>query len=205
MQITDAIVTRASIKVFSDEPVPRAIIESCLDMAVWAPNHHLTEPWRFTVIADGARHLLVEAITAQAQGLSGLDWAKMEAKILKERKKIFSAPTIIAVYSEVGKDAKTGKENLCATAAAVQNLLLAAHHLGYGAIWRTSDIYDYPTVRQLLKVSESAIPVAAVYMGTSTQRQVRRQRKPAATYTTWIDSAASVDDKASPVQSNRHS
>lgn len=192
MQIHDAIRTRASIKVFSDAPVPVAVIESCLEAAVWAPNHHLTEPWRFFVVKDDARELLAQAVATQAKSLRGLEWAKAETTILKERKKIFSAPSIIAVYSDKGKDEKTEKENLCATAAAIQNFLLMAHSLDYGAIWRTSDIYDYHSVRQLLGVPASTIPVGAIFMGTSSQRQVLRQRKPASTFTTWIGAPQST-------------
>lgn len=191
MQLNDAIQNRASIKVFSDEAVPLTVIESCLDAAVWAPNHHLTEPWRFFVIPDEARELLAQAVATHVNIARGLEWAQAKAQVIKERKHIFSAPTIIAIYSDMGTDQKTEKENLCATAAAIQNLLLTAHSLGYGAIWRTSDIYDYPTVRQVLQVPPSTIPVGAIFIGKSAQREVPRRRRPHALFTTWVGASGS--------------
>lgn len=188
MHLDEAILNRASVKVFSDEAVPRDIVQRCLDMAIWAPNHHLTEPWHFIVIMGEARERLAQAVFQQTQtNTRGLEWAKAEAKALKERKKIFSAPVIIAVYADSDGDAKVSRENYAATAAAMQNLLLTAHSLGYGAIWRTSDIYDDYAVRELLDVPQTAVPTGAVFLGRSGQRAVRRRRTPASEKTYWLD------------------
>ena len=76
MLVEEAIRSRASIKVFSDEPVAPAVIERCLEAAVWAPNHHLTEPWQFRVIAGEMRELLAQTVKASMlHDATGLDVA----------------------------------------------------------------------------------------------------------------------------------
>jgi nitroreductase len=188
MMIEEAIQSRASVKVFAPDPVDPAIIQRCLEAAVWAPNHHMTEPWRFTVIAgDGPRAAIAGAVQEEMmQRAHGTDIALMQAKAVKERQKLYSAPVIVAVYSVKGKDDHETRENFAATAAACQNILLMAHSFGLGSIWRTSAIYDFPQVRQILQVDEHALFVASVFLGYSAQRLVKRRRTEASTLTTWL-------------------
>ncbi|MCL5116139.1 MAG: nitroreductase [Firmicutes bacterium] len=187
MLIEEAIRNRASIKVFSMEEVSADLIERCLDAAVWAPNHHMTEPWSFRVLTGDAREMLARvAKDEMVRRATGLDVAVAQAKAFKERQKLLSAPAIVAVYSDAGPDEKTTRENFAASAAAAQNILLMAQSLGLASIWRTSATYEYPGVRQALKVPEGSTFVGALFLGYSAQREVRRRRTPAAEKTLWI-------------------
>lgn len=115
MLVEDAIRNRASIKVFSEDPLDPAMIWRCLDTAVWAPNHHLTEPWQFTVIVGEAREALARiAKAALLNEATGLDLAMAQAKALKERKTLLSAPAVVTVYSDPGKDERETRENFAA-------------------------------------------------------------------------------------------
>ncbi|MDA8204502.1 MAG: nitroreductase [Thermaerobacter sp.] len=187
MLVEEAIRSRASIKVFSEKPLVPEMIESFLDAAVWAPNHHLTEPWHFAVISSAMREALARVVRADMlEQAAELDLTLVEAKALKERKKLLSAPTIVAVYSDAGPDARTTRENFAASAAAAQNVLLMAHSSGVSGIWRTSVVYDLPGVRAALHVHEGAVFVGALFLGYSLQRAVKRRRTPARDKTYWL-------------------
>lgn len=202
MLIEEAIRSRASIKVFSQEEVGVDLIERCLDAAVWAPTHHLTEPWSFHVVIREAREELARIAKEElVQQATGIDVAVAQAKALKERQKLLSAPAIVVVYSDSGRNEKETWENLMASAAAVQNLLLMAHSLGIASIWRTSAIYEFPGVRNALHARVGAAFVGAVFLGYSLQREVKRRRTPAAEKTIWINRGDGLDGYKEPPKS----
>ena len=197
MLIEDAILGRQSIKVFDPKPVPIDLIERCLALAVWAPNHHLTEPWRFTVVSGAARTSLANAVHDDlTRGTSSLEALSTEAKALKERRKLHSAPVLIAVYSTLGSKAQQTQENYAATAAAIQNLLLAAHGFGLGAIWRTGSIYDGPAVRSFLQSPEGSVFVGTVFVGYSAQRAIQRHRSPIDRHIVWLGDETTTHPKS---------
>lgn len=210
METFFAIQSRSSIKKFSDAIVARELLEKCLESATWAPNHRMTEPWQFRVLAGESRIRLSEAIAEQMSGASGyvhessleerrelirervtyprrmFGDVRQSMEIEKIRKKLLSAPVIVCVYSDQGKDAVVSRENFSATAAAVQNFLLCAHDLGLGAIWRTAEYFEGSHVKSFLNVGEEASFVAAIYLGYSEQRQVPRRRTSWEKKTLWV-------------------
>lgn len=197
MLIEEAILGRQSVKVFDPKPVPPELIQRCLALAVWAPNHHLTEPWHFTVVSGAARTVLADAVHDDlTQGVSSVNALSAEAKAVKERRKLHSAPVLIAVYSTLGSNAQQTQENYAATAAAVQNLLLSAHGFGLGAIWRTGAIYHGPAVRTLLQSPEGSVFVGTVFVGYSAQRDIRRHRSPVSHHTVWLGDGSTGDPKS---------
>src|SRR3712207_1515719 len=140
MDVIHAIETRRSIGRVKQDPVPRDLIERILESAVHAPNHRITEPWRFHVFTGKGRGELarVRAEIARLQAeAEGEDEELAAGKISRERKKAFRAPVVVAVICESGRDEVETLENYAACAAAVQNMLLTAHALGLGAMWRT--------------------------------------------------------------------
>ncbi|MCS7051977.1 MAG: nitroreductase family protein, partial [Thermomicrobium sp.] len=126
--ILAALRSRRSVKAVRPDPVPQELIQQVLEAANWAPNHHLTQPWRFFVLRGEARRALGDVLARDPS----LSPAKREAI----RQKPLRAPVVIAVAVEPDPH-RPLLDELCAGAAAVQNLLLAAHALGLGAIWRT--------------------------------------------------------------------
>ncbi len=186
MQVLEAIRTRRSIgKVMPDRPSRREI-ETILDAATWAPNHHLTNPWRFIVIAGDER---VELGRVMARSkirrmiAEGRDTTGEEEKLIA---KALRAPVIIAVGVEPGEGPKIVPiEEIEAGAAAVQNLLLAAHELGLGAMWRTGDPAYDPDVRAYLGLSERASLLGFVYVGYPAMSKVRANHVPFENVTEW--------------------
>ncbi len=195
MNSIEAIRTRASIKKFTDQPVSKDLIEQCLDVAVWAPNHRMTEPWRFCVLIEESRDRLIEIIASQLKSAGHHEshfvnqlvtslTNSVETDRLKN--KIKSSPVLIVVYSLPGNNPVVTKENFAASCAAIQNLLLAAHHFGLGTIWRTAEYYDGPKVKEFLGIPEQAEFAGAIHMGYSNQSQTERKRTSYAKVTNWL-------------------
>src|SRR5688572_30868317 len=113
MEFEDVIRGRRTHKAFRPEPVPREVLDELFDLARWAPNHHLTNPWRFRVVGPQA--------LARLKAASGPENAT----------KLDRAPTLVVVTS------RGDGEDRDATAAAAYIVLLAAHGRGLATYWRT--------------------------------------------------------------------
>src|SRR3954452_4373988 len=100
-EVEQAIRGRRTHKAFAAEPVPRAVVEELLALARWAPNHHLTQPWRFRVLGPES--------LARLQALGGP----------AEAAKLTRAPTLVAVSCVLTGNPAQDEEDLHATAAAV--------------------------------------------------------------------------------------
>lgn len=116
MDVLAAIRTRRSIRAYTDEPVAEADIKEILTAAMYAPSGGDQQPWRFVVVDDPK---LLEAIPTLHPH------AAMAAK----------APLAILVCADRAAEVKTSGYLPQDCAAAVQNMLLAAHALGLGAVW----------------------------------------------------------------------
>lgn len=186
MDVFEAIVGRRSIGKVSTERPPRELIERMLEAATWAPCHHATNPWRFTVIAGDERIAFGKAmaqsklrrLVAEGRPIDGEE-EKLIAKALR-------SPVIIAVGTEPDDGPKiVVDEEVAATAAAVQNMLLAAHALGLGAIWRTGDPARDPDVANYLGLSERGRIAGFVYVGYPAIEKDRVNHIPFKDLTTW--------------------
>jgi nitroreductase len=186
--IIEAIKGRRSNGAVRSEQPPRELIAAMLEAAVWAPNHRLTEPWRFFVVAGVARRAFGEAMaagkaTTTGEPAGGTATAQAVAKAMR-------APVIVAVAVEPQIGPKVIEiEEVAAGAAAVQNMLLAARALGLAAIWRTgAPAYD-PIVKAFFGLSPEAHLVGFVYVGYPAELSGEvgvRTRRPAAEVTRWL-------------------
>src|ERR687883_992173 len=188
MDVIHAIETRQSMGRVKQNPVPGELVERILDSAVHAPNHRLTEPWRFHVFTGKGRGELARAraeiarLQAEAEGESE---ELAAGRISRERKKAFRAPVVIAVICEAGRDEVETLENYAACAAAVQNMHLTAHSLGLGAMWRTGPVVYHEHMREFLGLREGDTPVAHLYIGYPDMGERPRRREPAREKTIW--------------------
>src|SRR5512138_2628725 len=148
MEVFEAIRGRHSEGKVKPDPVPHALIEKLLEAAVQAPNHYKVRPWRFVVLTGAGRDKL-GAVMAASQRERHPEFPP-EAFDKCQRLPL-RAPVVIAVGVDKPVEAKVLEiENICAAAAATENLLLAAHALGLGAKWRTSDWARDPLVKEFL-------------------------------------------------------
>lgn len=135
-----------------------------------APDHGKLRPWRFLVVEGEARARLGELFV---RGLLAADPAASPAEIEKQRTAPLRAPLLIVVVARV--DRRQGKipeiEQIASTAAAAQNILLAAHAMGFAGKWSTGkNAYD-PTIRAGLGVGPGEHIVGFLYIGSYGQPQ----------------------------------
>jgi nitroreductase len=182
VDLLEAIATRRSAPRLVEPAPDAAALEVLLRAAVAAPDHGQLRPWRFIAFrGDGRRRLgevLAAAHTAREPGLDPAAAERTAAKPLR-------APLVLAVVCRPVTPATSwsGKavpawEQLCACAAATQNLLLAAHATGWGAMWRTGWFGDAPQVRAALGLQDDDVVVGWVYLGTPPPSASAPPRRP---------------------------
>ena len=163
MDALEAIFTRQSISKVEPDPVPKSIIEKLLSAAVQAPNHHRVRPWRFVVLTGDARMRLGEVF---AKAKMNRDPGTPEPALDVERERPMRAPLLIVVGVDKPTELKIIEiENVCAAAAATQNILLAAQALGLGAKWRTGPAASDPQVKKYLGFEPDQHVIAFLYIG----------------------------------------
>jgi len=188
LEVTQAIQSRRSVGRVKQDPVPRELVEKVLESAVHAPNHKITEPWRFHVFTGKGRGELARARAELARILAETEGEEEElaaGRISRERKKAFRAPVVIAVISRGGRDEVETLENYAACAAAVQNMQLTAHALGLATIWRTGLQAYHPYMREFFGLEAGDKIVAYLYLGYPDMEERPRRREPASSKTVW--------------------
>ena len=187
MDTLEAIKTRRTIGKSTGD-VSREAITELIEAATWAPNHKLTQPWRFTVVTGSAREKLGEVWGREAAAKA--EPAVRAAVMEGEAKKPMRAPAVIVVSTRTDANPVTAEEDLTATAAAVQNLLLAAHAKGLSAAWKTGKIVYNAEVKRFLGIEQSDRVIAFVYLGAEgTEVPGPRDRRVRSTIT-WLDELA---------------
>lgn len=185
MDALEAIFTRQSISKVRPDPPPREVIEKLLAAAVQAPNHFHVRPWRFVVIGGEARHRLGDAM---AQALKQRVPETLDQALEVERARPLRAPILIAVAADLPVTPReVALENICAAAAAAENLLLAAHSLGLAAMWRTGGAAAEAGVKTFLGLDPAQPLVGFIYLGYAAAEQTPVQRPSFEDRTTWME------------------
>ncbi|EFH90157.1 nitroreductase family protein [Ktedonobacter racemifer] len=187
MSVIETVRRRRSIGKMTEQVPTRAQIEEILEAATHAPNHHRTEPWKFIVLAGEARtELGLVMQEALLSSLGDIPLTQVQARLEKERLKPLRAPVIITVVSEFPRnDEALDIENVEATAAAVQNMLLVAEELGLAVMWRTGDAAYNDQVKRWLGVETEDHIVAFLYVGYPAIPRLERRATPLSQKTTW--------------------
>jgi nitroreductase len=169
MELETAIRTRRTHKAYGAEPVDRATLDELLDLARWAPNHHLTNPWRFRVLGPGALQRLKDAAGPEAAG------------------KLDRAPTLVAVSVVQTGEPVADEEDLCAAACAAYIVLLAAHGRGLAGYWRTPAVLRSAEGRAALCMGDDEHPIGLLHLGPARQEQRPPERAPARDVIAYLD------------------
>jgi nitroreductase len=186
MTVAEAIANRRSIRNFQDRPLTREAIEALLEAAMLAPNHHLTQPWRFYVLGPQARRGYGVALgERKAKKLTDAEAARvLREKIGEEHRAL---PCMIAVATVVSEKEETREEDYAAAMMAVAFLSLAAVERGFGTHIKTGAIMDDPAARVAAGIREGERIVAVVNVGVPAEIPPRKERKPAPDFITWRD------------------
>ena len=170
MELEDAIRERRTHKAYGAQPVGRATLEQLFELARWAPNHNLTNPWRFRVLGPSALARLKHAAGPEAAG------------------KLERAPTLVAVsVTQTGEDAVRDEEDLIAGAIAAYIVLLAAHGRGLAGYWRTPAVLRTDAGRDALGVPRDERLIGLLHLGPPRQEREPPPRAPTGDVVTFLD------------------
>jgi nitroreductase len=169
VDVETAIRTRRTHKAFGPEPLAPGEVLELLELARWAPNHHLTAPWRFRVLGPRALERLKAA-------------AGPEGAVKLER-----APTLVVVSCALGADPIQNEEDLHATAVASYIVLLSAHARGLAGYWRTPGLLRSSGGRQAVGLPDSERFVGLLHLGRPRQEKEPPERPAVEQATVFLD------------------
>lgn len=147
------------------EPAPSPIQrEKIFRAALRAPDHAQLRPWRFLWVEGETRQYVGNIIAdVEAQCYGELSAAQRQ----KSASRLMRAPLVLLVVARITAHAKVPEiEQIMSTAAAVQNMLSAAHALGVGAMWRSGLVTYEPLLAKSLGLAENERLLGFLYLGT---------------------------------------
>ncbi len=168
MSLTELALARRTHKTFGPEPVPPETIVELLDVARLAPNHHLTQPWRFRVLGP-------ETLTALKECAGPSEAAKLDR-----------APTLVVASATLTGDLVQDEEDICATAAAIMLVLLAATERGLASYWRTPGILRTARGREAVGMPAGERFLGLLHFGSPQREPAPRERKTAGAYVEFL-------------------
>ena len=182
---------RTNLRMDPDRPVPDALVERLCEAATWAPNHKLTEPWRFAALREAARLTLGEAVAGTLAASGIVDPARLD----RTRRKYLRAPVVLVIGCAPDPDPVRHTEDRDAVAAGVQNLLLAATAAGMASYWATGIAAQSDAVRALCGFEVGTEIVALVYLGWPAGRAPDRGRSEP--FIRWLDGQSDTERNTS--------
>lgn len=170
MDLDEAIRTRRTHKVYAPEPVDRDTLLELFELARWAPNHYLTNPWRFRVLGPAALERLKVAAGPEAAP------------------KLCRAPTLVVISAvQGGSDPYADEEDLCAAACAAYGVLLGAHARGLASYWRTPEVLRRPEGRAAVGVPAGERVLGLLHLGRPRQQPRAPERAPVDDVVEFLD------------------
>src|SRR6059058_4110471 len=169
MDLEEAIRTRRTHKAYGPEPVDRETLEALMDLARWAPNHHLTNPWRFRVLGPEALSRLKEAAGPEAAA------------------KLDRAPTLVVASAVQTGGAVQDEEDVAAATIAAYIVLLGAHERGLAGYWRTPEVLRTPEGRRAVGLPEDEHFLGLLHLGRACQDKAPPERAPVEDYVAYLD------------------
>jgi nitroreductase len=168
VELEEAIRTRRTHKAYGPEPVDRETLEELLELARWAPNHHLTNPWRFRVLGPEALERLKQAAGPEAAG------------------KLDRAPTLVVASATQSGDPVQDDEDMCAAAVATYVVLLGAHARGLAGYWRTPAVLRSAEGREAVGVEPGERVLGLLHLGEPRQQKEPPERLPPDEFVTFL-------------------
>jgi nitroreductase len=169
MDVDEAIRTRRTHKAYKPGTVSRETLDELFELARWAPNHHLTNPWRFRVLGPEALERLKRAAGPEAAT------------------KLDRAPTLVVCSAQLSGDRIQDEEDLHATACAAYIVLLGAHARGLAGYWRTPEVLRTEEGRTAVGLPESERFVSLIHLGQPVQERAAPEREPADSVVSYLD------------------
>ncbi len=140
------------------------MLAELLELARWAPNHNLTNPWRFRVLGPEALARLKEAAGVEAAA------------------KLDRAPTLVVASAVLSGDPDADEEDLNAAACATYIVLLAAHARGLAGYWRTPGVLRTAAGRAAVGLDDGERFIGLIHLGHPRQEREAPERAPVEDY-----------------------
>ncbi len=172
MAVDAAIRSRRTIHQFLPTPISQDLIESAIEMARWAPNHKLTEPWRFYSLGPNTVVILADLNEA----LFMRD--KPDEVVARKRARWIEMPSTTVVTCARSTDALRDKENYAATCCAIHNFSLYLWSRGIGTKWSTTKLIRHPEFYDVLGIDSGNEDVVGILWAGYPEVIPRQQRKP---------------------------
>ena len=169
MNLAELAAARRTHKAFGPEPVPRETLLELLEVARFAPTHHLNQPWHFRVLGPET----LEALKRVAGE--------------KEAAKLDRAPTLVIATAALTGDLVMDEEDVCATAAAIQLVLLAATERGIATYWRTPSVLRTKTGREAAGIPPNDRFLGLLHFGSPEREPAPRERERVESYVEFLD------------------
>lgn len=200
MDFFDVVANRRSIRRFKKEGVPDSDIRKIIEAGIQAPSANNSQPWRFVVVKN--RDILAkmaDAVRSMVDRMIPLAESERDAQRLAAYKSNYyvffeHAPVVIVVLAEQ-YNASTDRilrkmgysdddikrlrpmPGLQSVSAAIENILLAAHALGYGACWMTGPLVAQDEFSKLLNYGKDMYAAALIPIGIPAEDPPARSRK----------------------------
>jgi len=168
MQLEEAVRTRRTIKAYDPAPVDRETLDELFDLARWAPNHNLTNPWRFRVMGPETLRRLKEAAGPEAAP------------------KLDRAPTLVVASAAQTGEPVQDEEDVAAATCASYIVLLGAHARGLAGYWRTPEVLRTPAGRAACWLPDSERFLGLLHLGRAKQEKAPPPRAPVDAFVTYL-------------------
>lgn len=168
MKLDELAAARRTHKTFGPEPLSRETLVELLAVARFAPTHHLNQPWRFRVLGP--------ATLAELKRMAGE----------KEAAKLDRAPTLVLASAALTGELAMDEEDVCATAAAIMLVLLAATERGIATYWRTPQVFRTKVGRETVGIPTGERLLGLLHFGAAAREPSPRERKPVERYVEFL-------------------
>lgn len=178
--LSEIIESRRTIvpEIMNGKIIPDKIVKEILSAANWAPTHGLTEPWRFVVFTPETKDKFKETHAAMYKKVSTEKGDFQEINFEKIKNRAKNASHVIALVMKRGDNPKIPEiEEIAATAASVQNMLLTAHAHGVACYWGSGGMTYHPEMRTYLRFGENDRVMGLLFLGYTDQKELKGKRR----------------------------
>ncbi len=183
VSVYEALYRRRMAWRFKDDPVPRGAVDRMLEAAVWAPNHRLTEPWRFFVLDKGSETR--KKVADQAYELA-MERTNNPSRAEATRQTILDPPILMYVYCVPGTNEEMTQENYAAVCCAAHNIALAGAAEDLAVTWETGGPTRDPKLKETLGAEDNWILATMLSIGVSAEKP-SSSRTPANRFVSWLE------------------
>lgn len=188
MELSQLMRERRSIHRFQQKEVPIDLVMELMETAVWVPNYHMTQPWRFIISYGEGKRKMAEAVRHMKE-IREPDPDKRKATGQKFYDKIMAVPMIITVIMQENTNLIVREEDYASTSCIIHNFSLLAWEQGIGLVWETYPWLLEGVFRDAMGIKPGEKVLGNLHVGYPAQIPTAQSRVPAVERITIINEA----------------